>query len=300
MFVLVGTFRIKESELIQRLVPEAIQIGYRLIDTAQVYQNHEVIGKELKRLPLSTFLNVFVTTKISPTNMGDSTLSSLKDTLKELNLIRVDLCLLHWPGSAKTPSTSPQNRLNRLVSWKALVQAYHLGFVRAIGVSNFTLAHMENLKEDWTLEAEREGSGEGDGGESWISPMVNQIELHPWIGMTFKEEEIWRLKWNCWLQGYSPFGEGALLRDEISFPSLFGLSHLSSKVRKERKASILIRWSIQRGFGVIPKSTSLINLASNWESYRESIPLTDEEMNSLNDCGFHHPVKFCWDPKGIA
>lgn len=169
-----------QGPLLQSVLIAALELGYRHIDTAQVYRNEEDIGAVLKTVlhgPTTTTTaattttsttsitannkasgdvatdlrltreDLFITSKISPRNAGSKAYTSVLDSIKKLNVEYIDLMLIHWPGSSGLSLTSPKNAANRQTTWSALEQLKSEGLVREIGVSNFTVKHLRELLE---------------------------------------------------------------------------------------------------------------------------------------------------------
>ena len=148
-----GVYKAKEGEEVEQAVKAALRIGYRSIDTAAFYDNEEGVGRAVRESGVSRE-ELFITTKVWNTDQGyDSTLAAFEASLRRLGMEYVDLYLIHWPVKGKYKET-----------WRALETLYREGRVRAIGVSNFQVHHLEDLMAD-----------------AEIKPMVNQVEFHPFL-----------------------------------------------------------------------------------------------------------------------
>ncbi len=231
----------EEAELIQAIT-EAVSCGYHLIDTASFYKNEEGVGKGIKALEIPRE-DIFVTTKIWNTaqRIGDIE-DSFNRSLERLGLDYVDLYLIHWPVPGCYCDT-----------WKAMENLVAQGKVKSIGVSNFSIQDLELLKT-----------------VSDIRPAVNQVEFHP----LFQHPE---LKAYCQanqiaLQAYAPLARGAYLNSPLMIE--IGNRHQKSP------AQIGLRWLVQQGIGVVPKSVHKDRLAENSQIF--DFVLSDEEMAAIN------------------
>jgi diketogulonate reductase-like aldo/keto reductase len=161
-----GTYQMKEDHL-KEAIPAALNCGIRLIDTAASYRNEIFIG-DIVRSYLSCEISLsrsdlFIVSKLPPRNQGyNQAKQAIDDSLSKLGLDYIDLYIIHWPGTAGLAVNDPRNKTNRMGSWKALEEGFAMGKLRAIGVSNYLIRHLEEMKEYCT-----------------VMPMVNQFELHP-------------------------------------------------------------------------------------------------------------------------
>ena len=209
------------------LIAEAIAAGYRLIDTAAAYGNEEGVGRGIAEA-LAPREDMFVTTKLADGDHGfDQALKAFDESLRRLKLDFVDLYLIHWP----------RPRLDRFVeTWRAVIRLKEEGRAKSIGVSNFTPAHIRRLVA-----------------ETGVAPAVNQIELHPRFQQTearrFHEER------GIATQSWSPLGRGRLDDD----PTIAGIA------RRHHKswAQTILRWHVENGLIVIPKSISPTRIREN-------------------------------------
>jgi 2,5-diketo-D-gluconate reductase A len=226
-------------------VRAALDAGYGLIDTAKLYGNEEGVGRAIADSGIPRD-EVFVTTKVWNSDHGyDETLHAFENSRKLLDLDVVDLYLVHWPAPA----------LDRYVdTWRALERLYADGRVRAIGVSNFTVEHLERLRA-----------------ECDITPMVNQIELHP--GFVQDELRAYHAAQGIVTEAWSPLGRGHGLLDDPTVVEI-GMRH------GKTPAQVVLRWHLQLGNVVIPKSTRPERIRENFEVF--DAVLSDEEMAALS------------------
>ncbi|WHY19304.1 aldo/keto reductase [Paenibacillus sp. G2S3] len=241
-----GVFKVEEgSELIQA-VKSAIAHGYRSIDTAAIYQNETGVGQAIKEALQDNNLSreeLFVTSKVWTADMGyEETMAAYEASLAKLGLEYLDLYLIHWPVKGKYKET-----------WRALETLYKEGRVKAIGVSNFQIHHLEDVMKD-----------------AEIKPMVNQVELHPYLSqqelLSFCKEQ------GIQLEAWSPLMQGQLLDQPV-------LKQIAAKHGKS-VAQVIIRWDLQRGIITIPKSTKENRIIENVDVF--DFQLTEEDMNLIN------------------
>jgi diketogulonate reductase-like aldo/keto reductase len=238
-----GVFQVPSDEA-QPVVEQALELGYRHIDTAAAYVNEEGVGAAVRASGLPRD-EVFVTSKLRNGDQGfDSTLRAYDDTLGRLGLDALDLYLIHWPN----PSAGLWQD-----SWRALERLHDEGRVHAIGVSNFLVEHLEEL-----------------GGFADRLPAVNQIELHP----TFQQAELVAA---CQGRGiaveaYSPLGQGADLEADavVSVAERLGAS----------PAQVILRWHVEKGHVVIPKSVSAERMRAN--ASLEAVALTADDLAAID------------------
>jgi len=237
-----GVFQVKDLAECERSVVDAIETGYRLIDTAQSYENEEAVGKAIKRSGISRS-DLFITTKLWIQSNGyEGTKKAFEQSLKKLQLDYLDLYLIHQPYG------------DVYGEWRAMQELYKAGRVRAIGVSNF---HPDRLI-DLIIHNE-------------IRPAINQIETHPFHqqldAQKFLQEN------NVQIESWGPFAEGKnnLFHNEL-------LAGIASKHNKSI-AQVVIRWLLQHGVIAIPKSVRKERMAQNLDVF--DFELGAEEMESI-------------------
>jgi diketogulonate reductase-like aldo/keto reductase len=239
-----GVFQIPNEET-TAAVSAALHAGYRSIDTAAVYGNEEGVGTALAAAGLERD-ELFITTKLWNTDQGyDKTLRAFDASLEKLGLEQLDLYLIHWP--------TPKRDLY-LDTWKAFEKLYADGKVRAIGVSNFHPAHLERILQT--------------GG---TVPAVNQIELHPYL----RQDELraFDAKHDIATEAWSPLAKGG---DLLSEPAIVALAEKHGRT----PAQVVIRWHLQLGNIVIPKSVTPTRIRENFDVFGFS--LTGAEVASLS------------------
>jgi 2,5-diketo-D-gluconate reductase A len=239
-----GVFLVPADEVVEP-VRAALEAGYRLIDTAKLYGNEEGVGRAIRESGVPRD-QVFVTTKVWNSDHGyDATLRAFDDSQKRLGLDVVDLYLIHWP--------TPQRDLY-VETWRALEQLYADGRVRAIGVSNFNVAHLQRLLDETT-----------------VVPAVNQIELHP----GFPQEQLREFgnRHGIVTESWSPLGRGHGL---LESPVVTAIAEAHGKT----PAQVVLRWHLQLGCVVIPKSMHVERIKENFDVF--DVVLTDAEMATLS------------------
>ncbi len=239
-----GTFRL-QGQVVIDAVRSGIEVGYRHIDTAQIYGNEAEVGQAIAASGVARS-GLFVTTKIWTDSLGaDAVLPSLRQSLARLRLEQVDLTLIHWP--------SPGNQVPLAHTLQALVQAQALGLSRRIGVSNFTVAQLQQA-----IDAV---------GAAAIATL--QIEIHPFL-QNRKVVDFARSQ-GIHLTAYMPLAYGQVLRD----PLLQGIAAAHGAT----PAQVALAWSLQQGFAVIPSSTQRANQLANLQA--QALKLSPEEMAQI-------------------
>jgi len=239
-----GVFLVPADEVVEP-VRAALDVGYRLIDTAKLYGNEEGVGRAIRDSGIPRE-EIFVTTKVWNADHGyDATLRAFDDSQKRLGLDVVDLYLIHWP--------SPQRNLY-VETWRALERLYADGRVRAIGVSNFTVAHLQRLLD-----------------ETSVVPAVNQVELHP--GFAQEQIRAFDHRHGILTESWSPLGRGHGLLDSQLVTAI-------ADAHGKTPAQVVLRWHIQLGCVVIPKSAHEERIRENIDVF--DVELTEAEMAALS------------------
>ncbi|AIM17826.1 MULTISPECIES: aldo/keto reductase [Neobacillus] len=240
-----GVYKVKEGSEVIESVKAAIKNGYRSIDTAAIYENEEGVGQAIRESGVPRE-ELFITSKVWNSDQGyESTLQAYETSLKKLGLEYLDLYLIHWPGKDKYKET-----------WKALEKLYKEGRVRAIGVSNFQIHHLEELLKD-----------------AEIKPMVNQVEYHPHLQQ--KELLAFCQKEGIQLEAWSPLKQGQLLQEPT-------LTEIAEKYGKTT-AQVILRWDLQTKVVTIPKSIKEQRIIENANIFDFELSQEDmEKIASLN------------------
>lgn len=237
-----GVFKVEEGQEVEASVKMAIHAGYKSIDTAAIYKNEEGVGKAIRESDVPRE-ELFITTKVWNADQGyESTLKAFDESMEKLGLEYLDLYLVHWPVKGKYVDT-----------WKALEKLYKDGKVRAIGVSNFHIHHLQDVLE-----------------VAEVKPMVNQVEYHPKLSQVellnfCKENDIQ-------LEAWSPLMQGQLLDDEV-------LKEIADSHNKS-VAQVILRWDLQNGVITIPKSVKEHRIKENADIF--DFELSDEEMQKIH------------------
>ena len=253
-----GVWQAPRGEVTQQAVLAALRAGYRHIDTARIYGNEKDVGEAVKRsgIPRS---EIFVTTKLWNDDQGyDKALRAFDGSLARLGLDYVDLFLVHWPVPG-----------SRVDSWRALEKLHQDGRAKAIGVSNYMRSHLEELL-----------------GHAKIKPAVDQIELHP-----FHQQRDVRAacaEHGIAVEAYSPLTRG----ERLDHP---GVVAVATRVGRT-PAQVLLRWAVQHGLVVLPKSTHAERIVENAALF--DFTLDDAAMKALDALEEGHA--FCWDPRTQA
>ncbi|XP_050297435.1 glyoxal reductase-like [Anthonomus grandis grandis] len=259
-----GTYMVDGFKQTKEVLDNALSVGYRLFDTAKMYGNETEIGRALKELLPKhklTRRDIFITTKLLPSDHGKIAYAAIEESLSKLDCEYLDLYLIHWPGSAAKL---------RAESWRQMVKAKNDGLVRNIGVSNYTVRHLEEILN----------SPEG------VLPAVNQIEWHPYYH-PYEVLEFCK-KHGILVQAYMPLGSGSktLLNDPH-------VAKIAERIGKTR-AQVILKWSVQQGVGVIPKAATKSHMEDN---IKLDFTLSDEDMNTL--CNLKKRTKYDWDPESL-
>ena len=234
-----GTWQIPEGEEVYKSVTHALKVGYRHVDTAQIYRNEVGVGQAIADSDLARE-DIFLTTKIwNDKHDYDLAKASIEESLEKLGVDYVDLLLIHWPNP-KAQREQDAWKAGNAATWKAMEEAYRAGKVRAIGVSNFMIHHLEALLE--TAE---------------IKPQVNQVLLAP--GCTQEDLVSFCRQHDILLEAYSPLGTGSIFDNPV-------VQNLAAKYGKSI-AQVALRWSLQKGFLPLPKSVTPQNIEANLQIF---------------------------------
>lgn len=229
-----GVYKVHNDD-VAPLVHHALSAGYRLIDTASMYENEAGVGDALAATDVPRE-EITVATKFWMDDLGyENTLTAAKRSLANLGLEYLDLYLIHWPA--------PQRDLY-LESWRAMEKLKQDGLVRSIGVCNFHAEHLERIMEN-----------------SAETPVMNQVELHPWLSQVPLKD--FHDSHNIVTQAWSPLARGQILEEPalVSLAAEYGIS----------VAQLVIRWHLERGVSVIPKSLSPQRIESNADVFGFSL-----------------------------
>ncbi|MCT3297572.1 aldo/keto reductase [Lactiplantibacillus pentosus] len=237
-----GVFQVSDLDDCEAAVTAALKAGYRLIDTATAYQNDEAVGRAIKKSGLKRE-DLFITSKLWVSDFTyERAQRGIDASLKRLGLDYMDLYLLHQPYG------------DTMGAWRALEEAYHAGKIRAIGVSNFYADQLKNLELTMTVQ-----------------PAVNQIEVNPWYQQTdevnFNQHEQVRV------EAWAPFAEGK--HDIFNQPTIQAIAEAHHKTTGQ----VILRWLLQRGITVIPKSVHPERMAENMAVF--DFELSTSEMATL-------------------
>ena len=248
-----GVFKVKEGEEVEQAVRTAIEVGYRSIDTAKAYNNEEGVGRAIKDSGVPRD-ELFVTTKVWNSDQGyDSTLRAFEASRERLGLDVIDLYLVHWPVKGKYVET-----------YRALEKLYRDGAVRAIGVSNFQIHHLQDILDAFE-----------------IKPMVNQVEYHPLLSQV-------ELRQFCEREGIQLEAWSPLMQGNLDIPEIGQLAAKHGKTA----AQVVLRWDLQHGVVTIPKSTNEKRIRENADVF--DFELSAEDMALLD--GLNRNRRFGSDP----
>lgn len=249
-----GVYQTPPGEITEHAVRVALEEGYRHVDTARLYQNEEAVGRAVREGPTPR-KEVYVVTKLWNSDHGTRRArAAFNESLEALGLDYVDLFLIHWPVEGLRDD-----------SWRVLQDLKEEGLCRSIGVSNYTIEHLEGLL-------------------SWceVPPAVNQVEFSPYLYqeglLAFCREE------DIVLEAYSPLTKGSRLGEPV-------LEEIGAGYGKS-PAQVLIRWGLQHDVAVIPKSARPEHIRENADVF--DFELTDEEMARLD--GLDESLRTSWDP----
>ena len=239
-----GTYKLGEDEEVVKLIKYALEVGYRHIDTATFYGNEEAIGKALKESHVKRE-EIFIATKLWNDYHGyENVMTAFNNSIKKLGVEYLDLYYIHWPTELNSET------------WRALEDLYYQGKVKNIGVCNFKIGHLEELKKT-----------------ARIMPFINQIEIHP--GRTQKEMIEYCKRNNIQLVAWGPIMRGSILTE----PLMIDLSNKYNKTISQ----IALRWHIQNDIIPIPKSSNEDRIKENFNIFDFEISIEDMlKIDTLN------------------
>ncbi|EMC44012.1 aldo/keto reductase [Streptococcus mutans] len=247
-----GTWKLADGDEAYKSVSYALEVGYRHVDTAQYYGNEVSVGRAIADSPIKRE-ELFITTKIwNDKHSYDEAKQSVEESLAKLKLNYLDLLLIHWPNPKVLRENDAWKTRNANV-WRAMEDLYQAGKVRAIGVSNFMIHHLEPLLEVAT-----------------VKPMVNQVLLAP--GCSQEDLVAFCRQNEMILEAYSPLGTGSIFDNQTA-------QDLANKYNKT-VAQIALRWSLQKGFLPLPKSATPKNILSNLAIF--DFDLTEDDILKLD------------------
>ncbi|WP_045518336.1 aldo/keto reductase [Neobacillus niacini] len=256
-----GVFKVEEGPELVNAVKFAIKQGYRSIDTAAIYGNEEGVGQAIREAINEygiTREELFITSKVWNSDLGyESTIAAYETSLRKLGLDYLDLYLIHWPKEDKYSE-----------AWRVLETLYKEGKVKAIGVSNFQVHHLEKIMQD-----------------AEIKPMVNQVEYHP--RLTQQEVKAFCGQHGIQFEAWSPLMQGQLFDNPL-------LKELANKYNKT-VAQVILRWDLQNGVVTIPKSTKEHRIIENSTIF--DFELTTEDMDKIS--GLNENYRVGPDPDNI-
>lgn len=256
-----GVFQVTDQSQAEQAVSDALQVGYRLIDTAAAYGNEQAVGKAIRESGVKRE-DIFLTSKLWVSDFTyERAKAGIDRSLSNLGLDYMDLYLLHQPYGDVAGA------------WRALEEAQKAGKIRSIGVSNFSPAQMENL----LLMAK-------------VKPAVNQIEISPWFQ---EKESVDYLKSRGVVpEAWAPFAEGK--HGIFTDPTIAKIA----QAHGQANGQVILRWLLQRGIVVIPKSVHRNRMEENFDVF--DFELTDDEMETMNSLDRHESQFFSHeDPEAI-
>jgi len=254
-----GVYRSAPGSETYNAVSWALQVGYRLVDTAAVYKNEQSVGEAIRDSGIPRN-QIWVTTKLWDSHHGyDATIKACQQSLRQLNTPYVDLYLIHSPNTGKLIET-----------WDALVELQKTGLVRCIGVSNFGIEHIEALRK-----------------HGRPLPAVNQVEMHP---MVYKARK--KLVEYCREMGIAITAYGSLFSGHADLMARPALKQVVEAHREKTPAQVLLRWALQSGFLLIPKSVKKQRLIENMEIF--DFALSRSELDLIDTIQGH--LGEYWDP----
>jgi len=251
-----GVYKVDAAETI-RVIHDGLDVGYRLIDTATMYGNEAEVGKAIASSGIARE-DIVLTTKFWMDDLGyDNTRDACRRSIDTLGVDYLDMYLIHWPAPQRDLYTQ---------SWRAMEDLRDEGLIRSIGVCNFHTHHLERIFQ-----------------MARYFPVINQVEIHPWL--TQEPLLDFHRRHNIVSQAWSPLARGQIL-DE---PTLVNIGQAIGK----SVSQVVIRWHLQRGYSVIPKSTRKDRMAENADVF--DFTLTDEQMATIT--GLNRDYRTGVDPE---
>jgi methylglyoxal/glyoxal reductase len=242
-----GVFKVEEGPELVHAIKTAICHGYRSIDTASIYGNEAGVGEGIREGMKEAGISredLFITSKVWNADLGyESTIRAYEESLKKLGLEYLDLYLIHWPVEGKYKE-----------AWRALETIYKEGKVKAIGISNFQIHHLEELMKDAS-----------------VIPVINQVEYHP--RLTQEELKEFCQKHHIQLEAWSPLMQGELLNNPV-------LQEIAQTYGKS-VAQVILKWDLQNDVVTIPKSTKTHRIIENASVF--DFVLSEEDMKRINE-----------------
>ena len=257
-----GTFQIRKISELEKALKSAIKYGYRLFDTSVTYGNEHLFSKIIPKLNIPRE-ELIISTKIQKSDMTyEQTKQSINNSLKKMNLNKIDIVLIHWP--------EVENLNDRLMVWKALEECVEEGKIDTIGVSNFLKKHLQHILNNCK-----------------IKPAINQIEVHP---LYYDKETIdFCQQNNIVVEGYCPLAgfDDKLIKNQV-------INNIA-KEKSKKVPQIILKWSIQHNIIPLPKSVHDEYIKENIDL--NDFFLTDEEMKHIDNLNIGY--KRDWDPRKI-
>jgi diketogulonate reductase-like aldo/keto reductase len=255
-----GTWQISPDSAAEDAVRSALETGYRHLDTAKIYENERGVGAGIKASGVPRE-EIFVTTKLWNGDQGyESGLAAIDESLQKLGLEYVDLYLIHWPQTG-----------TRDDAWRAMEEIYKIGKTKSVGVSNYTVRHLEELAA-----------------KSDLVPAVNQIELHPYIYEQQKPVLEYCQQKGILVEAYSPLARHSREDDTR-------VVDIANRLGKT-PSQVLLRWCLQHGTAPLPRSTNPDHIRENFELF--DFELSEDDMKTLD--GMSDGERITSDPESIA
>lgn len=253
-----GTFLMQDDNETKAVIKKALEVGYRHFDTAQMYRNEKAIGEALKESGYKRE-DIYITTKLARHHSKEETKALIMQSLKDLQTDYIDLLLIHWPNH--------DDKIN-LQTWQVFEELYEQGYLKAIGVSNFTRYQMEQLLKG-----------------AKIKPVVNQIELHPALSQVPTKSYLDNL--DIRTTSYGPLMRGHMF--DSPFIEVF---EEIAKKHDATVAQVLIAWGLARGVMMIPKTVNEVRLVENFSA--SNVKLDESDILKIN--GLNAGRRYYTDP----